>query len=144
GPDRRLGEAEGGDVGERVAAEIPEPLRHQEENDRPADEEADRIDQPVIADVENLRGNAEEGGGGHIVAGNGEAVLEARDAAARGVEIRARLRPPRRPGGDRQRERDEDREHRDGGPVGAGAAHSASPSRSALTSGSYSRLARRT
>ena len=143
-PDRQLGETERGDIGERIFAEIAQPLRHQEEDERPADQEADRVDQPVIAYPENLRGDAEEGGRGHIVAGNGETVAEARDAAARSVEIRPRLRPPRRPAGDDQSERDEAREHPDGGPVWAGSAHSLSPRRRASTIGSYSLFARRT
>ncbi len=45
--DLRLVEAEGGNVREGEAAEIAQTLGDQEQHDRPADEEADRIDQAV-------------------------------------------------------------------------------------------------
>ena len=49
GADRRRLQTIGGDVGEGEAAEIAQRLGHQEHDDRPADEEADRVDQAVIA-----------------------------------------------------------------------------------------------
>ena len=106
-PHRRLREAERGDVGEGVAAEVAEPLGQQEQDDRPADQEAGRVDQPVIAVGEDLRRDAEEGGRRHVVAGDRQAVLEAGDAAAGRVEIGRGLGPPRRPAGDAQRQQHE-------------------------------------
>ena len=45
----RLVEAEGGHVREGEASEIAQTLGDQEQHDRPADEEADRIDEAVEA-----------------------------------------------------------------------------------------------
>ena len=97
--DRRLPEPERGDVGEGELAEVAQPLGDQERDDRPADQEADRVDQAVIAGGINQARDAEERGRRHVVAGDREAVLEAGDAAAGGVEVRGRLAsalPPNR------------------------------------------------
>ena len=138
-PHRPLREAERGDVGEGVAAEIAQALGHQEQDQRPADEEAGRVDQSVITVGVDLRRNAEEGGGGHIVAGDGEAVLEAGDTAARRIEIGGVPGPQRRPAGNDEGQRDEGREHPDRGPVHSGTSAISSASRA-----SWSRLAMRT
>ena len=45
--DRPLLEAIARDVGEGELAEVAQPLGHQERDDRPADQEADRVDQAV-------------------------------------------------------------------------------------------------
>jgi hypothetical protein len=111
-------EAVAGDVGEGELAEVAQALGHQEGDDRPADQPADREDQAVEAGAEHQAGNAEEGGRRHVVAGDRQAVLEAGDAAARGVEVGRGLGLGRRPLGDPQRDADEDGEHDDGGPVG--------------------------
>ena len=116
--DRGLGEAEGGHVGEGELAEVAQAFGHEEGDHRPADEKADRVDQPVIARDHHRGGDAEERGGGHVVAGDGEAVLEAGDAAARGVEVGRRLGPRRGPFGDEEGSDDEEAEDADGGPVG--------------------------
>jgi hypothetical protein len=47
--DRALLEAVGGHIGKGEAAEVAQALRHQERDDRPADQEADRVDQAVVA-----------------------------------------------------------------------------------------------
>ena len=99
GADRRRLQTIGGDVGEGEAAEVAQRLGHQEHDDRPADEEADRVDQAVVAGAEHQRRNAEERGRRHVVAGDRQAVLEAGDAAAGGVEVLRRagaLAPPSR------------------------------------------------
>src|SRR3712207_7483008 len=49
----------------------------------------------------------------HVVAGDGQSVLEAGDAAARGVEVRRRLAARRRPVGDVERAEHEGEEHQD-------------------------------
>ena len=46
---RHCGEPVGRHVGQAVAAEIAQPLGHQEHDDRPADQEADRVQQAVEA-----------------------------------------------------------------------------------------------
>ncbi len=114
---RRL-EPVGHNVGEGETAEVAQRLGHQEHDERPADEEADRIDEAVIAGGIDERRDAEERGRGHIVARDGEAVLEARDPAAGGVEVLGRARVSRRPIGDGERHEDEGDEDDDGVPVG--------------------------
>ena len=112
--DLRLVEPEGGDVGEGELAEVAQPLRDQEQHDRPADKEADGVDQPVEAGGKDEARDAEEARGRHVVAGDGQPVLEAGDAAARDVEIRRRLAARRRPVGDEERAENEGEEHQDG------------------------------
>ena len=107
-----------GDVGEGELAEVAQPLGHQEGDDRPADQEADRVDQAVEAADHHRGRDAEEGCRRHVVAGDRQAVLEAGDAAAGGVEVGRRLGLGGGPLGDEQRADDEDGEHADGGPVG--------------------------
>ena len=117
GADLRLVEPVGCDIREGKAAQVAEPLGHQEQDDRPADEEADDVDEAVEAGAEHEAGQAEQGGRRHIVAGDGEAVLEPGDAAARRVEIGGRFGAVGRPIGDAERSYDEDEEHDDGGRV---------------------------
>ena len=62
-------------------------------------------------------GDAEERGRRHVVAGDGEAVLEARDAAARRIEIGGRSGLHRGAVGDPQRADHEEQEHADRNPV---------------------------
>ncbi len=118
GADRGLLEAVGGHVGEGELAEVAQALRHQEGDHRPADQEADRVDQAVVAARHHRRRDTEEGGGRHVVAGDRQAVLEAGDAAAGGVEVGRRLGLGGRPLGDVERAEDEHAEHHDGRPVG--------------------------
>ena len=73
-----LPQPERDDVGERVLAEVAQRLGDQEQHDRPADQEADRVDQPVEARERDQAGDAEEAGGAHVVAGQRQAVLERR------------------------------------------------------------------
>ena len=58
GADAVLVEAVGGDVGEGEFAEIAQPLGNQEQDDRPADEEADGVDEAVETLGVNQRGEA--------------------------------------------------------------------------------------
>ena len=118
GPNRRRLEAIGHDVGKGEPAEIAQRLGHQEHDERPADEEADRIDQAVVAEAVDQRDDAEERGGRHVVAGDRQAILEAGDPAARGVEILGRARALRRPIGDAEGYDDERQENENGVPVG--------------------------
>ncbi|MCY1420884.1 hypothetical protein D9M71_365210 [compost metagenome] len=117
GADLRLPEAVGGDVGEGVLAEVAQAFGDQEEDHRPAHQEADGVDQAVVAGGEHQGGNTQEGRGGHVVAGDRQAVLEAGDAAAGGIEVGGRLAALGGPVGDAQGEQDETDEHDDGGNV---------------------------
>jgi hypothetical protein len=96
GADRRLLEAVAGHVGEGELAQVAQTLGHQEGDDGPADQEADRVDQAVEARGHHGRRDAQEGGRRHVVTGDRQAVLEAGDAAAGGVEVgrRAGAWPP--------------------------------------------------
>ena len=114
GAQWRLGEAVRSDVGEGELAEVAQAFRHQEGDDGPADQPADREDQAVEAVGEHQAGNAEERGRRHVVAGDREAVLEAGDAAAGGVEVGRGLGLRGRPLGDPEGGEDEDGEHDDG------------------------------
>ncbi len=116
--DGGLVEPEGGDVGEGELAEVAQPLRDEEQHDRPADEEADRVDQPVEARREDQRRDAQEGRRRHVVARDGQRVLARRYRAAGGVEVRGRFGLPCRPVGDAERQQHEEQEDDDGGPVG--------------------------
>jgi hypothetical protein len=138
--DRRLPEADGEDVRERVAAEVPERLRDQKQDDRPADEPARRVDESVEAARRDEAGDAQERRRAHVIAGEREAVLSGGDAATRGVEVLGGLRPARRPVRDAEGDRDEDEEERDRDPArladaGRGWRHR-SCSRSARSAGS--------
>jgi hypothetical protein len=113
-PDWRRLQPEGGDVGEREAAEIPQPLGNQKQHDRPADQPADGVDQPVETRREDERGNPEEGRCGHEVSGDGETVLEAGDAAACRIEVCGGARTACGPLRDEKRARHEDQKHYDG------------------------------
>ena len=114
GADLPLVEPVGGDVGEGEAAQVAQPLGHQEEDDRPADEEGDHVHVAVEALRVGHGGEAEQRGRRHVVAGDGEAVLEAGDAAARGVEVGGGAGAPRGPVGDPHGQRHEHEEHDDG------------------------------
>ena len=90
GADRPLLQAVRRYVGKGVTAEVTQAFGDQKQNNRPADEEAERIDQSIVAGGVDQRRNAEERGRGHKVAGNRQPVLEAGNIAASGVVIAAR------------------------------------------------------
>ena len=116
--DRLLLEAEGSHVGEGELAQVAQALGHQESDDRPADQEADGVDQAIKTRSHHGRGNAQERGGRHVVARDGQTVLEAGDAATGGVEVGGALGLGGGPLGDEERGHHEQREHDDRGPVG--------------------------
>jgi hypothetical protein len=75
--------------------------------------------QPTRKPIEyHGRRDPEERGRRHVVAGDRQAVLEAGDAAAGGVEVGRRLGLGGGPFRDEQRHHDEGAEHADRGPVG--------------------------
>src|SRR6185369_6129330 len=116
--NRGLGETVGSHVSERELAQVAQTLGHQEGDDRPADQPADREDQAVEAVGEHETGNTQEGSGGHVVASNRQAVLEAGDTATAGVEVGSRLGLGSSPLGDEEGAADEDRKHGNCDPVG--------------------------
>ncbi len=116
--DRGGGKAVTDHVGEGEAAQVAHALGQQEGQDRPADNEADGIDQAIETGQHHHRGDAQEGRGGHEVAGDRQAILEAGDAATAGVEIAGRTGPPGGPLGDAQGGQHEGGEHDDRRPVG--------------------------
>ena len=120
---RGLFEAVGGDVGEGVLAEVAQPLCDQEQYDGPAHQEADGVDEAVIARGVDQGGDAEEGGGGHVVTGDGQTVLEAGDATAGRIVVGGRAVALGGPVGDEQGGGHEDHEHHDGRDVEGLALH---------------------
>ncbi|MNL60568.1 hypothetical protein D3C87_1843880 [compost metagenome] len=80
-------EAIGGHISKGVAPEVTQAFGNQEQNDRPADEEAEGINQTVVAGGVDQRGNSEERGGRHKITRNRQPVLEASNIAARRVVI---------------------------------------------------------
>ncbi|MNZ43226.1 hypothetical protein D3C78_608270 [compost metagenome] len=115
--DRALRQAVGDHVGEGVLAEVAQAFGDQEQDDRPAGEYAEGIQQAVVAAHEHHRRDAEEGCCGHHVAGDRQAVLEAGESAAGGVEVARRAGAQGGPAGDAEGEQDEQQEHADGMPV---------------------------
>ena len=89
GANRPLFETIRGHVGKRVAAEVTQAFGDQEQNNRPADEETERVDQPVVAGGVNQCGNTEKRGRRHKVAGNRQTVLKTGNVAASGVVVAA-------------------------------------------------------
>ncbi|MNE09574.1 hypothetical protein D3C80_1022570 [compost metagenome] len=115
--DRALRQAVGDHVGEGVLAEVAQAFGDQEQDDRPAGEHAQGVEQAVVAVHEHHRGDAEEGGCADHVTGDRQAVLEAGEAAAGGVEVGGRAGAQGGPAGDAEGEEDEQQEHADGVPV---------------------------
>ena len=116
-PDRALLQSERGHVGVGELAQVAQTFRDQEQDDRPSNQPANRVDQAIEAIEVHQRGDAQKRRRRHVVAGNGHSVLQAGDAAPGGVEIGCRLRPLRRPVGDHQGYGDEDDKHNNGVPV---------------------------
>ncbi len=114
---RGLRQAVADHVGEGVLAQVAQALGDQEQDDRPAGEHAQRIQQAVVAVQEHHRRNTQERGGADHVAGDRQAVLHAAEAPAGGIEVTGRAGAQGSPAGDQQGEADEHHEHRDGCPV---------------------------
>ena len=111
-------EAERCHVGKGELAQVTQALSHQESDDRPAHQEADGEDQTVETAGHHSCGNTQERCGRHVVAGNGQTVLEASDAATAGIEVRGRLGLGSGPFGDEQREDHKAGKHANRHPVG--------------------------
>ena len=118
GADRRLLKAIACHVGKREFAQVAQPLGHQKGDDRPAHQEADGVDQAVIATGHHGGGNAQEGCGRHVVACNRQTVLKTGDATAAGIEVSGRPCFGGGPFGDPKRASHEQAEHGNRSPVG--------------------------
>ena len=93
GADRSLFETIGRHVGKGVAAKVAQTFGNQKQDNRPADKEAQRVDQTVVTGGIHQRGDTKERRCRHKVAGNRQPVLETGDIAAGGVVIAARTHP---------------------------------------------------
>ena len=115
--DPGLVEPEGRHIGEGELAEVTKPFRDQEQHNRPAHEPANGINETIESAGEHEAGNSEERCSRHVVARDGEAVLEPCDTAASRVEVGCGLGPCGSAIGYDQRHKDETHEHTDCGPV---------------------------
>ena len=106
GADRALAHLERQHVAHRVLAGVPQELGDQQQRHQPRDEEADGVEETVVAVDRDRAGDAEERRGREVVAGDRDAVLRAGEAAARGVEVG-------RPAGGALADADHDRERDD-------------------------------
>ena len=104
--------AEGQHVGHRELAGVAHPLGEQEHHRHEGHQRGDEADEAVEAEEEDQAGEAEERRRRHVVAGDREAVLAARDAAAGGPELGGGAGALRRPVGDAEGDGEDDREDR--------------------------------
>ena len=118
GTYRGLLQAIGGHVGKGEFTQVTQALGDQEQNDRPAHQEAHGVDQAVVAFFEHHGRNTQERRGGHVVTRNGQAVLEAGNATTAGVEVGGGLGAARCPVGDVECSGNKQQEHDNGRPVG--------------------------
>ena len=110
---RALAQPEAEHVRHRVLADVAEQLRDEEQGDEPGDEEADGVEEPVVAvDGDGAR-DAEERGRREVVAGDGDAVLAAREGTAAGVVLGRTAVVARGPDDDREGDDDEEGEDAD-------------------------------
>ena len=110
---RALPEAVGQHVGHREAAGVAHQLGDEQERDEPGDEEADRVQEAVVALQGDGAGDAEEARGREVVAGDGDAVLAAGEGAGGGVVLLGGLLAGRDPDDDGEGDDDERGEDRD-------------------------------
>ena len=72
------------------------------------------VEEAVVAVQGDRAGDAEEGRGGHVVAADGQPILEAAERAAACVVVGGGLALPRRPEGDVERDRHHGEEQANG------------------------------
>ncbi|MNI19208.1 hypothetical protein D3C73_726380 [compost metagenome] len=114
---RGLFQAIGHHVGKGVFAQVAQAFGNQEQDDRPAGQHAQCVEQAVVAIEEHHRGNAEERGCRDHVAGNRQTVLETGHAATSGIKIAGGAGTQCRPACHAKGEQHEHQEHADGVPV---------------------------
>jgi hypothetical protein len=101
-------------VAHREATGVAQQLRDEQQGDEPRDQEADRVQEAVVAVKRDRTRDAEERGGRQVVAGDRDAVLLAGEPAACGVEVRrATAGAPADPDDDGERDDHEDQEDHD-------------------------------
>ena len=88
---RALLEPEAQHVGHREPAGVAEQFGDQQQCDQPGDQEADRVEEAVVAVDGDRAGDAEEGGRRQVVARDRDAVLRPGERAARRVVVGAVL-----------------------------------------------------
>jgi hypothetical protein len=101
-------------VGHGEPAGVPQQFCDQQQGDKPGDQEADRVEEAVVAEQGDQAGDAEERRGGHVVAGDRQAVLDAGERPAGGVVVGCGLVLPAGPPGDVEGDRDDHQEQGDG------------------------------
>ena len=111
--DRALAQPEAEHVGHRVLADVAEQLGDEQQGDEPGDEEADGVEEPVVAVDGDGAGDAEERGRRQVVTGDGDAVLPAGEGASAGVVLGGAAVVARRPDDDREGDDDEEGEDAD-------------------------------
>ncbi len=99
-PHRPLLEPEAQHVGHRETAGVAQEFGDEQQRDEPGDEEADRVQEAVVAVDGDGTGDTEERCGRQVVTGDGEAVLRAGELPATGVEVGRLLRGPAGPDDD--------------------------------------------
>ncbi len=110
GPHRTLAHPEAEHIAHGEAAGVAGALCDQQQVDQPGDQEADGVQEAVIAVDRDRPGDAQEGRGGQVVTGERDAVLHAAERAARD-EVVAGGAPVAHPVHDEQRDQHEHREH---------------------------------
>ena len=110
---RALLEAVGQHVGHREAAGVAHQLGDEQQRDEPGDEEADRVEEAVVALEGDGAGDAEEARGRQVVTGDGDAVLASGEGAAGGVVLAGGLLAGGHADDDGEGDDDERREDRD-------------------------------
>ena len=113
GAHRALAHAEAQDVAHGEAADVAEELGDEQERGEPGDEEADRVQEAVVAVDGDRAGDAEERRGREVVTGDRDAVLRPGERAAGGVVVRRGVRRAADPVDDQQGHHDEQREDPD-------------------------------
>ena len=114
-PDRHLPQPEGHDIREGELAQVPQRLGDEEHQGRPANEPARGVDHPVVPAERDEPSDAEERRGAHVVAREGQPVLERAHGSVGGIEVARRTGAARRPVRDRQGQGDDDEKAHDGG-----------------------------
>jgi hypothetical protein len=87
GADRALLHPERQDVAHGETAGVAQQLRDQQQRDQPRDQEADRVEEAVVAVDRDGAGDAQERRRREVVTGDREPVLGAGETPARGVEV---------------------------------------------------------
>ena len=83
-----LPEPEAQHVGHRVFARVAEQFGHQQQCHQPGDQEADGVEEAVVAVDGDGTGDAEEAGRRQVVAGDRDAVLRAGEGVPAGEVLR--------------------------------------------------------